>query len=240
MKPYYQDNHVTIYCGDCIEILKSFVASFDVIITDPPFCSGARQDAQKSGRGAMMRGAQWQDNWFCHDNMSTHGFLFLMRSALLQCYRSCTDPAAGHFFIDWRMFPNLYGALESCGWIVKNLLVWDKKQFGMGSNYRNQHELIIYAEKGKLRFKKKTVANVLSHKRPGSVFHPTEKPVDLLKELIRATTGNGSLILDPFAGSGSTLLAAKEMGRHAVGIEINERFCEIAANRMRQEYMFAF
>jgi site-specific DNA-methyltransferase (adenine-specific) len=240
MRPYYLDNHVQIFKGDCIEVMQHLPIIFDSVITDPPFSSGARQDAGKSVRGAMMRGAKWEANWFSHDNLSTHGFIFLMRALLIQCFKSCANPASGHFFIDWRMFPHLYGALESCGWIIKNLLVWDKKQFGMGTNYRNQHELIIYTEKGRPDFKNRSAANVLSYKRPGSIYHPTEKPVDLLKTLIEATTDPGGLILDPFSGSGSTLLAAKQTGRRAVGIELNEKFCEIAANRLRQEFICTF
>jgi site-specific DNA-methyltransferase (adenine-specific) len=239
MEPYYDDKNIKIYHGDCLEVLEAIEFSVDAIISDPPFSSGSRTDAGKATRGAMVRGKKWDQKWFSHDNMATHGFLFLMRLLCCRLLRSTNNSATCHFFIDWRMYPNLYGALEASGWIVKNLVIWDKCHFGMGSNYRNQHELILYAEKGSVLFQKHNVGNVLQFKRANCEHHPTEKPVPLLRELIKASTGDEALILDPFCGSGSTLVAAKECGRRAIGIEISEQFCELAANRSRQNYLFA-
>ena len=73
--------------------------------------------------------------------------------------------------------------------------------------------------------------------RLGVAEHPTEKPGEPLRQLVQALTGPGALVLDPFAGSGSTLRAAKDLGRRAIGIEIEERYCEIAAKRMAQEVL---
>jgi len=237
--PYYEDEAVTIYHGDCLEVLAGLPsASVDAVITDPPFSSGARTDAGKSMRGAMQRGAQWQAEWFSHDNMATHGFLFLMRLVGIDMLRVTSAGGSGHFFIDWRMYPNLYGALESCGWVVKNLLVWDKVHFGMGSNYRNQHELIIYAEKsGDREFSDRGIGNVLRSRRADANWHPTEKPTDLIERMIGAVTVREGTVCDPFMGSGTTLRAAKDLGRKAIGIEIEEKYCEIAARRMSQEVL---
>ncbi len=107
--------NATLYLGDCLEILPH-LPKVDAVITDPPFSSGARTDAGKSVRGAMLRGAKWQDDWFSHDNMATYGFLTLMRMLGRALIEQCNDGATSHWFIDWRMYPNLYGALESCGW----------------------------------------------------------------------------------------------------------------------------
>ena len=223
----------TLYHGDCLEILMSISeGSIEAIITDPPFSSGARTDAGKSSRGAMTRGSKWAGNWFSHDNMATFGFLYLMRLVGVVLLRVCAANSNAHFFTDWRMYPNLYGALESSGWVVKNLVVWDKNHFGMGTNYRNQHELIIYAEKGQFQFMNRGVGNIITSPRVAPENHPTEKPVELLHTIIQAVPGD--LILDPFMGSGTTLRAAKDLGRKAIGIEIEERYCEIAANRMAQ------
>jgi site-specific DNA-methyltransferase (adenine-specific) len=234
MKPYYESGSIKLYLGDCVEVLEAIGAQANCILTDPPFSSGTRQDAGKSSRGAMVRGAKWSDDWFSHDNMGTHGFLFLMRLLCARLLESTTNSACGHFFIDWRMYPNLFGALESSGWIVKNMVVWDKQHFGMGTNYRNQHELIIYAEKGSFEFKKHNIANVIQSKKTKCQNHPTEKPVELLAELIQATTAEQDTILDPFSGSGSTLIAARQLKRKAIGIEISERFAESTAKRLDQ------
>jgi len=221
--------------GDCLEVLP-FVGGIDAVITDPPFSSGARTDAGKSARGGMLRGAKWQEDWFTHDNMATHGFLTLMRLLARAILEQCEIGARAHWFIDWRMYPNLYGALESCGWIVKNLIVWDKQHFGMGANYRNQHELIIYAEKGGADFPTHATGNVIRCARVEGENHPTEKPVDLIWQIISASTVQGETIFDPFMGSGTTGVAAARLGRKFVGVEINENFFEVACERIRKAY----
>jgi site-specific DNA-methyltransferase (adenine-specific) len=233
--PFYQDELVTLYHGDSLTVMEGMAAEcVDGVVTDPPFSSGARTDAGKSTRGGMLRGQRWEADWFSHDNMATHGFLFLMRLMCADMLRVTRRGGTAHLFIDWRMYPNLYGAAESAGWVVKNLIVWDKQSFGMGTNYRNQHELVIYAEKGDADFVRHDLGNVLRSKRAGTENHPTEKPTSLLQTMIGATTKDGGTILDPFMGSGSTLVAAKAIGRKAIGIEIDERHCETAAQRLSQ------
>ena len=234
--------NATLYNADCLEALEE-ITGMHAVITDPPFSSGARTDAGKSTRGAMLRGAKWQDDWFSHDNLATHGFLFLMRLVGLRLQQACTAPATGHFFIDWRMFPNLYGALEASGWVVKNTVVWDKKHFGMGTNYRNQHEFVIYAEKGDVEFGSHSIGNVIQCPREDAINHPTEKPVALLEKLISAVTQEGQTVLDPFMGSGTTGVACMNLARRFVGIEIDPRHfdtaCERIDNSLRQGRLIA-
>jgi site-specific DNA-methyltransferase (adenine-specific) len=221
--------------GDCLSLMRDLPnGCVDAVITDPPFSSGARTDAAKSMRNGMVRGAKWDGGWFTHDNMATHGFLFLMRLLGVELLRCCRIGASGHFFIDWRMYPNLYGAIESSGWITKNLVVWDKQHFGMGSNYRNQHEFIIYAEKGDGEFKTHSIGNVIQCGRSGSEFHPTEKPVELIEVLLGAGSDRSDTILDPFCGSGTTLVAAKKLGRHFLGFEISPEYVAIANRRLAE------
>ena len=235
--------NATLYHGDCLEILPTLESKADAVITDPPFSSGARTDAGKSVRGAMVRGAKWQADWFSHDNLATHGFLYLMRLVGIELHRACNMPATGHFFIDWRMFPNLYGAIEASGWIVKNTVIWDKQHFGMGTNYRNQHEFIIYAEKGDVEFQTHSVGNVLRFAREESINHPTEKPIGLIERILSAATKTGQTVIDPFMGSGSTGVACINLERRFIGIEIDQNYFDIACERIdqaqRQTRMFA-
>jgi site-specific DNA-methyltransferase (adenine-specific) len=240
VEPYYSAGGVEIYHGDCVEVLAEVAGRrpFSSVITDPPFSSGARTDAGKCVRGSMLRGAKWADAWFSHDNLATLGFIYLMRLTFSVIFEAAAADCSSHVFIDWRMYPHLYGSIESAGWATRNLIVWDKVRFGMGATYRNQHELIIYAEKGHPEMRQKGVPNILAAKRADCEFHPTEKPLPLLTRLIEATTAPEGVVLDPFCGSGSTLRAAKESGRGAIGIEIEERFCEVAAERLRQGVLF--
>lgn len=236
MKPYYEDEWATIYHGDASRVGDLPESSIDCVLTDPPFSSGARTDAGRSMRPkAMRRGAKWDGEWFSHDNMATIGFQYLMRLVCVDLLRAAAPGCRAHFFIDWRQFPNLYGAVESAGWIAKNCLVWDKKHYGMGPNYRNQHEFILYAEKdGGDGFPTHGTGNVLPYPRPQGDNHPTEKPEGLLEQVLVAATRERETTLDPFMGSGSTLVAAKRLDRKSIGIEIEEKYCQIAAERLSQ------
>ena len=231
-KPYYDHAGITIYHGDCREILPQ-LESVDLVLTDPPYASGARRDANRQVRGSSLRGLE-NTEWFSHDAMTTWGFQWFMRSVLLLL--KLKPGAHIYWFTDWRMTPTVYGMLEAHGFRVNHCLVWAKTYFGMGTYWRNQHENIVFASYGKPRD--------MAHQDRGTVLtcpsvssqsriHPTEKPQKLLLEIIR--TAGGSTVLDPFMGSGATLRAAKDSGCKAIGIEIEEKYCEIAANRLRQE-----
>jgi len=239
MNPYFQSESVQIYNADCLSVLAELPdESVTAVISDPPFSSGARTDASKSMRGAMTRGQKWKNDWFSHDNLATYGFMFLMRMVTTELFRVTKQGGSCHLFIDWRMYPYLFGAMESNNWQVKNLVVWDKQHYGMGTNYRNQHELIIYAEKGNCDFKKHDQGNVQKVKRLQAEFHPTEKPVSLLERFIENVTVEGDTVLDPFSGSGSTLIAARNLGRKSIGIEISKEFCAVSAERLAQGWAF--
>ncbi len=102
IEPYYSNNGITIYHSDCIDVLRAMPkGSFQSIVTDPPFSSGARTDAGKSMRGGMLRGKQWKKDWFSHDNMATHGFLYLIRLLGVESLSKASKNATGHFFTEW-------------------------------------------------------------------------------------------------------------------------------------------
>ena len=138
-------------------------------------------------------------------------------------------------FTDWRMWIPAFDSVEGAGWRVRNMLVWDKVQMGMGMPWRNQHELIVYGKRSPAKITDGKRGNVLQSRRSGNEWHPTEKPVDLIGVLIGNTVGGA--VCDPFMGSGTTLVAAKALGRPATGIEIEECYCEIAAKRLSQEVL---
>ncbi|MDE2106348.1 MAG: site-specific DNA-methyltransferase, partial [Patescibacteria group bacterium] len=120
-------------------------------------------------------------------------------------------------------------------------LVWDKGKVGLGKVFRNQHELIIWARNEGYRFNNdhQLRADVLTFSAtpPSKRNHPVEKPVNMLQELIRPTTFEGDIVFDPFAGSGTTLEAARLLNRKAIGIEIAPDYVEIIKKRERQEVL---
>ncbi len=140
-----------------------------------------------------------------------------------------------YIFTDWRMWIYTTDALEDGGVRVRNMLVWNKIRMGMGMPWRNQHELIAFGKRGAGEIRTGKHGNVLSVNRVPNEYHPTEKPVELLGILL--SNAEAGLVLDPFMGSGTTLRAAKDLCRTAIGIEIEEKYCEIAANRMSQEVL---
>ena len=235
MTPYYQDDACTIYHGDCRDVLPN--VSADLVVTDPPYASGARRDAERQVRGAMLRSLE-QADWFSHDAMTAWGFTWFLRSVLSALRPQLPEGTHVYVFSDWRQTPNVYGMIEAAGYRVSHCLVWAKPHFGMGTYWRNQHENIVFASHGQpAPMRARNAGSVLAfpNVRPESRLHPTEKPTRLLETIMNAAPGDR--VLDPFMGSGSTLVAAKNLGRKAIGIELEERYCEIAAKRLSQEVL---
>jgi DNA modification methylase len=244
MAPYYDDGRVVIYHGDALELLPSIETSVDAVLTDPPYASGSRLEAHKSSSGAMLRAnteraanTRFGERPIELDQMTTTGFVWLMRAVANDCRHLLPDGGSFLSFIDWRQWPNLVGALETCNYRVQGMVVWDKGSMGLGNGFRGQHELICHASKGVPVVHDRGCGNVLKAGRVDPVDHPSPKPVGLLTRLIEVVTPPGGLVLDPFMGSGSVARAAADSGRRCIGIEVEERYCEIAANRLSQTSM---
>lgn len=225
----------TLMLGDCVEAMKTLSdRSIDLVLTDPPFSSGTRREASKGLRKSMNRGTEDAD-WFGSDSLTTNGFLYLMRLCAIEWQRVLKPGGHALCFIDWRMQSTLADAVESADLRKAGLLVWDKTYFGMGSCFRNQHELILHFTKGvgspPLR---KDTGNVLSFKPVRNGIHPTEKPLPMLERLLTTICPVGGVVLDPFFGSGSTGEAALSVGRQFIGVERDPRYFELAADRLRQ------
>jgi site-specific DNA-methyltransferase (adenine-specific) len=238
--PYYADDHVTLYLGDCLEVMASLPdATVATVLADPPYSSGGRRENSRSLRKSMLRATE-DDEWIHGDAMSTQGFTWLMRQCGLRWRRLLVPGGHAMTFIDWRMAPSLAAALESADLRQHPTLVWDKITFGMGAVFRNQHEFIVHMTSGNPEAPpRRDVGNVLRFPAVRNGSHPTEKPVPLLGTLLSVVTASGGTVLDPFAGAGSTLVAARELGYRAIGIDSDERWCERAALRLCQDVLIA-
>ena len=236
--PYYEDGTVTVYHGDALDVLADLDLSVDAVVTDPPYASGTRMEAAKSSSGAMLRAGRFADRPIDLDQMTTTGFVWLLRAVAIGVRPMLTDGGSFLSFIDWRQWPNLVGALETANFRVQGMVVWDKGHFGMGNGFRGQHELICHASKGVPTIYDKGTGNVLRFPRQEPIDHPSPKPEGLMQKLIAAVTPPGGLVLDPFMGSGTTLRAAKTLGRRAIGIECDRGYCDVAVARLRQENLF--
>lgn len=223
--PYYKDGDVTLYHGDMLELPIPQVA--DLFVIDPPYSrAGGLHSGTTDSSQSMVGSDQFWQHWF---------------NAVVRRLVDRMDPrGSGFIFTDYRtvgLVERAFLPLRS-GWRVTQCLVWDRDSMGLGSPFRASHELIAFARGPKFKWSgPKDIRNVLRHQwhYGEHEHHPAEKPVSLLSRLIRtAPKGVDALVLDVFAGSASTLIAAKQSGRRAIGVEIEERYCEIAAKRLAQ------
>ncbi len=232
MKPYYDHAGITIYHGDCREILPS-LPPVDLVLTDPPY-------SEKTHKGARSASDYGPKGGTVSINFDSCDASFIRDTfSLLKVNRWCIsfldwrhalpleiDPPIGLEFIRlgvWTKLnpmPQLTGDRPSTGWeAIAIFHVPGKKKWNGGSG----PALWMH---GTSRF---------GYFGPSN--HPTEKPLELIKKLITQFSDDEETILDPFMGSGTTLRAAKDLGRKAIGIEIEERYAEIAAKRMEQEVL---
>lgn len=224
----YQLHH-----GDALAVLRDLpTASVDALITDPPYSSGGRRENARSLRKSMIRSME-DDLWIAGDSMSTTGFVWSMRVMALEARRVLKPGGSLLSFIDWRMYPNLAGALESADLRQQPTLVWDKTHFGMGAVFRNQHEWICHFTVGTAADPaRRDVANVLRCPPVRDGVHPTEKPLPLMRDLVSVVCPKGGTVLDPFMGSGATGVAAVLEGREFVGVELTEHYYRVACDRL--------
>lgn len=201
-----------IYCGDCT-IDKTIAALFPdgekprLIICDPPYCSGGYQEAQKSAGSFGL---------IANDNLSTKGYQKLIRSM----FAIAASIDAAYVFTDWRMWSPLQEVVEERSLALRSMVVWDKGTPGMGQLWRTQHELLMYGCKTRTKRRKGVPAtgNVIRCKRSGNKLHMTEKPVDLIRQILAADSVCERMlcpVYDPFGGSGPVLTACELEGRVA-------------------------
>jgi DNA modification methylase len=239
VKPYYEHGGVMIYHGEALAAMEGIGPGVvDAIVTDPPYCAGAVSEAQRtraSGQGLRSENLK-RFGWFVGDNMGTAGLVWLLRAVAVEARRVVKPTGSLLAFCDWRMVATLQPAIESAGLRFQNLVVWDKLHMGLGTGFRARHELILHYTLGSPEYHDMGTANVVTSKRVTAADreHQTQKPIDLLQTLCNVVSPPGGVILDPFMGSGTTLVAAATIGRKAIGIEWDEAYCEVAARRLSE------
>lgn len=205
LTPFYEDALVTLYCGDSQNIAPQL--SYDVIVSDPPYGMTFRSGMKGRFGDCAVQGDETTDlrDWLVSEGWGRPMLVF-------------GTPKVER--------PKGY----------RHVLIWEKCSPGMGDLRfpwgPSYEEIYVYGE----GWSGKRTSSVIVVPKVGGLHrgrtHPTEKPVALLEQLIeRCPPG---VILDPFAGTGSTLVAAKQLGRRAIGIEMSQAYCEQAARRLRQ------
>jgi DNA modification methylase len=216
MKPYYQDDHygIIIYNGDCREILPQ-LEPVDLVLTDPPYgiFKNINSDGIMFGKPTIYSEDKKATEW---DKKPEKELLITLRDF-------------GIYFTIWG--GNYFAsALGDC----KGTLVWNKKT---GNNTYADGELAFTNTTGTMRiFNHQWCGAFKDSERNLRAIHPTQKPVQLMEWCISLCSLSNT-ILDPFMGSGTTLVAAKQLNRKAIGIEIEEKYCEIAVKRLQQSVL---
>jgi site-specific DNA-methyltransferase (adenine-specific) len=222
LKPYYQDSHVTIYHGDCADVVPS-LGPIDHVVTDPPYSAVTHAGALGDG------GASALVDFASVNADELIGYVALCAPLVRRWVIATVDwrhilpleqrTPAGLRFVRFGIWAKPNGAPQFTG---------DRPATGW------EAMAILHSTEGRLRWNGGGRHGVYYYPKLNAPEHPTEKPAGLLMLLLNDFTDPGESILDPFMGSGTTLVAAKRLGRTAVGIEREERYCEIAARRCSQ------
>jgi DNA modification methylase len=199
--PYYDDGQITIYCGDCRDVLPTLAEnSADLILTDPPYNVGK---------------AAWDDNvpmWWLNDAARIAPTLGVMPGVVnLVAY----PPEIGRLRYRWTLAAHLVNGMT-------------RGAIGYG----NWIPCLVYAADGVSLYRRTSDVGRIAIGRSKKPDHPSPKPLEVMQWLVDILPGQ--TILDPFMGSGTTILAAQQRGRRAIGIEQSEAYCDLAVRRLQQ------
>ena len=230
MRPYFERNGIALYHADARDSIETVIVNgtVDLLLTDPPY--GMQYESQGPAASQNIRGDGARQG------------VRVFRQVLFELAHKWQHDAHAYSFCHWEGLPDFYDAM-STSLSIRNALVWDKAAGGVGDtecDYSRDFECVLYGLRGRRPLNgRRDGAMLRGHRGVPSAkrLHPTEKPVSLLAYLILKSTQPGHLVIDPFAGSASTLEAAKLTGRRAIGFEHDERWLEAAAKRLEQEIL---
>ena len=215
----------TIICGDCLEVMKQMPDNcVDLCLCDPPY-------------GIDFQSAWRTDKADWKPKITNDKEPFV--SWIKDSYRVLKPSGRLICFYRWDVQEKFLAEIIRSGFNLKSQIVWDKISHGMGDlrgEYAPQHESILYATKERYEFHGKRPTSIIQCMRvmPDKLTHPNEKPVPLLRKIIRTLTQENDTIMDCFLGSGASAEACHYETRNYIGIEINPEYCEIARKRVRE------
>jgi len=203
----------TIMHGDCLDILPQFAArSVDFILTDPPYIAGYRSRDNQTLRN--------------DDNAAW------LAPSFAELYRVLKNDACAISFYGWPKVDLFFAAWKNAGFRVAGHMIFRKRYASKTAFLQYRHEGAYLLVKGSPAFPDNPLPDVMDWTYTGNRFHPTQKSIHILKPLIEAFTKPGELVMDPFAGSGSTCVAAHRTGRDYIGIELDPVHRQTAIARL--------
>lgn len=207
-----------IICGDALQTLKDLPArSVDLIVTDPPY-------GDNTGYGTQ------------HTRITGNEHPLVALQALSLAYRVLKPNRTAYMFCGMRHLSFIRSFFAAYSrYRGRGVIIWDKVSMGLGSGFRKQYECILVLEKGKPRYRNARMLNILRYPRVRSKLHPHAKPVELMKALILHSSDEGDVVLDPFAGSGTTAVVASQTDRRYIAVEADEDYCQLARLRINSD-----
>lgn len=226
IKPYYQDQFSTIYCGDCLKILQQITTFADIVLTSPPYNVGLKYDSYK-------------------DTLPQVDFETWCERVLASVFCRTNDKGRAYFIISEQMLWFFKQLAEKTGWTFVQKLVWCKPNLAGGArisyDWNGMTEDILLFRKGKRTPMKNSGGNThnffvipspQTNFKTDKKIHIAQFSEKLCFQILSRTPGE--VVMDPFCGSGTVLKAAKSLGLKSIGIEISEKYCEIAAKRLQE------
>lgn len=202
--------------GDCLDLLKTLAdGSVGCVITDPPF-------------GVNFQSHRRKEKYDFIANDDSLDFLPLLMGEL---WRVLRQDSHIYMFSTFKTIDVFKVEFEKY-FELKNVIIWNKGNFGTGNYYRFKYEMVLFGQKGNRPLKSHSFADVIDCDGTGNLYHPTQKPVDLLKVFVENSTDVDDVVLDPFMGSGSTGVACRRLGRSFIGFELNSDYFNIARERI--------
>jgi site-specific DNA-methyltransferase (adenine-specific) len=241
--PIWRNGQHAVFAGDSLRLLREMPDnSVDAVITDPPYSSGGLMRGDRQGATSskyVMTGTQIERPEFYGDNRDQRSFTLWCSLWMAECARITKQGGYLLTFCDWRQLPAMSDAIQAGGWVWRGIVPWDKTegtrpQMGW---FRAQCEYVLTASNGGMGKEQERPVKVClpglfrENVRSSEKLHITGKPIALMRRLMECLPA-GSVVLDPFAGSGSTAVAAMQSGMRSISIEMSDQYCEIIKQRL--------
>lgn len=227
-----------IICGDALETLDRLIdegARFDALLTDPPYCSGGMtMSERKRSTARKYYEAPQKQNIDYDDAQDQISYTFTLRSLFCRARRLLNDVGYVFCFCDWRQIPTVSTAFQSSGLVWRGVISWDKGNARPNKGiFTPLCEYIVWGTRGAGK-SEKFGRGLIRRAPPSSATrcHQSEKPVELLVELLGILPDGARAVLDPFCGSGSVGAACEKLGLDFTGVEISEHYANVAKKRL--------
>lgn len=204
----------------------------DLVLTDPPYGMGYQSNfsTTKTGKDIARK---------ITDDGDIDGALKLFVEVMIPLLEKCQPDCDVYVFAHWDLAEYFKDAMRTIGLLVPNQLIWNKGEPGLGDlegNWGLGYEVILYGKRGRRPIPKRRAAVITCDKVPvNKIIHPTEKPVKLLKQLIEMSSNMGDFVVDPFSGSGAVSVAAMELGRDSLAMDLDEEYVIKGRKRLDQD-----